>query len=40
MSALSQLVAAELDAPVAPEVHDFAVALAARYGSSAEAVLF
>lgn len=40
MSALRELIAAELDAPVAPEVHGFAAALAARYGGSAEAVLF
>ncbi len=40
MTALQSLVAAELDAPVAPVVRDFASALAERYGGAAEAVLF
>ncbi len=37
---LSELVAAELDKPVQPEAAACAAALAARYGASAEAVLF
>ncbi len=40
MTALSALVAAELDKPVQPEVAACAAALAARYGAAAEAVLF
>lgn len=40
MPALTALVAAELDAPVADEVRAMAAALAARYGGASEAVLF
>ena len=40
MTMLQGLVAAELEAPVAEEVRAFAASLAARYGGSAEAVLF
>lgn len=40
MTRLTDLVAAELEAPVADAVRDFARALAERYGASAEAVLF
>lgn len=37
---LADIVAAELDSAVQPQVPDFAAALAARFGGSAEAVLF
>lgn len=37
---LADIVAAELDSAVQPQVRDFAAALAARFGGSAEAVLF
>lgn len=40
MSTLRDLVAAELEAPVAEEARDFAADVAARYGQSARAVLF
>lgn len=40
MPALTALVAAELDAPVADEVRAMAAALADRYGGASEAVLF
>ena len=40
MTMLQGLVAAELEAPVAEEVRALAASLAARYGGSAEAVLF
>jgi hypothetical protein len=40
MSALIPLVAAELQVPAAPEVHEFAAAIAKHCGGSAEAVLF
>jgi hypothetical protein len=40
MSALHELVAAELDAPMADEVRAFAADVAARYPDSAQAVLF
>ena len=40
MTQLSELVAAELDAPVADEVRAFAAEVAARYAGSAQAVLF
>lgn len=40
MTALRDLVAAELETPVAEEVKAFAAALAARYSDSAQAVLF
>lgn len=37
---VADIVAAELDSGVEPQVRDFALALARRYGGSAEAVLF
>jgi hypothetical protein len=40
MTELSELVAAELDQPVKPEVSAFAAAIAASYGDAARAVLF
>lgn len=40
MTALRDLVAAELQAPVAEEVRDFAAEVAGRYGDAAQAVLF